>query len=354
MKKGIKIALLSVLGLVIVLGVLVWMEFGALIKGANSCVKLDDRLYYMEYKGDDGFDGLMAKGGFEKADDMVGYIIEFLSKGHYKPEVETSKEPYGCSALTVKTPDGSVMMGRNFDFPSAIGLIMHCIPDKGYETITTFNVEFYNFGEDFKPEGFKNQYMCLSGLFVALDGINENGLAIADLMAGDSIETHQRTSKPDLTTTAAISYMLKNAANVDEALKLLESIDMHSDIGSAHHYAMADVSGRSVVVEYVDNKMVVTESPAVANHYLCEQKLNVGLTQGDDRYDRLCQRFDQTQGVMSEKQLTDAIAAVSQPQRKGFLGTAWTMVMDLSHPSVTYYSLRHFDKPFHFAFSRTK
>ena len=354
MKKGIKIALLSVLGLVIVSGVLVWMEFGALIKGANSCVKLDDRLYYMEYKGDDGFDGLMAKGGFEKADDMVGYIIEFLSKGHYKPEVETSKEPYGCSALTVKTPDGSVMMGRNFDFPSAIGLIMHCIPDKGYETITTFNVEFYQFGEDFKPEGFKNQYMCLSGLFVALDGINEKGLAIADLMAGDSIETHQRTSKPDLTTTAAISYMLKNAANVDEALKLLESIDLHSDIGAAHHYAMADVSGRSVVVEYVDNKMVVTESPAVANHYLCEQKLNVGLTEGDDRYDRLCQRFDQTQGVMSEKQLTDAIAAVSQPQRKGFLGTAWTMVMDLSHPSVTYYSLRHFDKPFHFAFSRTK
>jgi len=354
MKKGLKITLLSVLGLVIVAGVLVWMEFGALIKGANSCVKLDDRLYYMEYKGDDGFDGLMAKGGFEKADDMVGYIIEFLSKGHYKPEVETSKESYGCSALTVKTPDGSVMMGRNFDFPSAIGLIMHCIPDKGYETITTFNVEFYNFGEDFKPEGFKNQYMCLAGLFVALDGINEKGLAIADLMAGDSIETHQRTSKPDLTTTAAISYMLKNAANVDEALKLLESIDMHSDIGAAHHYAMADVSGRSVVVEYVDNKMVVTESPAVANHYLCEQKLNVGLTEGDDRYDRLCQRFDQTQGVMSEKQLTDAIATVSQPQRKGFLGTAWTMVMDLSHPSVTYYSLRHFDKPFHFAFSRTK
>ena len=354
MKKGIKIALLSVLGLVIVAGVFVWMEFGALIKSANSCVKLDDGLYYMEYKGDDGFDGLMAKGGFEKADDMVGYIIEFLSKGHYKPEVETSKESYGCSALTVKTPDGSVMMGRNFDFPSAIGVIMHCIPDKGYETITTFNVEFYQFGEEFKPEGFKNQYMCLAGLFVALDGINEKGLAIADLMAGDSIETHQRTSKPDLTTTAAISYMLKNAANVDEALKLLEGIDMHSDIGTAHHYAMADISGRSVVVEYVDNKMVVTESPAVANHYLCEQKLNVGLTEGDDRYDRLCQRFDQTQGVMSEKQLTDAIATVSQPQRKGFLGTAWTMVMDLSHPSVTYYSLRHFDKPFHFALSRTK
>ncbi len=171
-------------------------------------------------------------------------------------------------------------------------------------------------------------------------------------MAGDSIETHQRTNKPDLTTTAAIRYMLNKAANVGEALDLLRGIDLHSDVGFAHHYAMADASGRSVVVEYVDNEMVVTESPAVANHYLCEAKHNVGLLEGDDRYDRLCQRYDQMKGVMSKKQLTEAIEDVSQPQREGFLGTAWTMVMDLTHPSVTYYSRRHFDKPFQFELTK--
>ena len=348
MKKVLKIALLSVLGLVVVFGVLMWLEFGPLVKGALSAEKMDDGLYYMEYKGDDGFDGLMAQGGFENADQMVSYIIEYLSRGHYKPEVQTQKTSFGCSALTVKTSDGGVMMGRNFDFPSALGVVLHTIPDRGYETITTFNVKFYGFGEDYKPEGFTNQYLALTGLFVALDGINEKGLAIADLMAGDSIETHQRTSKPDLTTTAAISYLLKNAANVDEALDLLRGIDMHSDIGSAHHYAMADASGRNVVVEYVNNEMVVVESPAVANHYLCDAKLNVGLAEGDDRYARLCERYEQTGGVMNEKQLTEAIEAVSQPERDGFLGTAWTMVMDLKHPSVTYYSRRHFDKPLHF------
>ncbi|WP_081773303.1 MULTISPECIES: linear amide C-N hydrolase [unclassified Prevotella] len=352
MKKALKITLFSVLGLVVLLGVAVWMEFGPLVKGANSCVKLDDGLYFMEYTGDDGFDGLMAQGGIEKADQLAGYAIEFLSKGHYKPEISTSKQSYGCSALTVSTPDGGILMGRNFDFPSAIGVVMHCIPDKGYETITTFNVEFYNFGEGFKPEGFKNQYMSLTGLFVALDGINEKGLAIADLMAGDTVETHQHTNKPDLTTTAAIPYMLKNAANVDEALHLLEGIDMHSDIGSAHHYAMADATGRRVVLEYVDNKMVVVESPAVTNHYLCQQKLNAGLEPGDKRYDVLCERFSETGGVMTQEQLTSAIASVSQPQREGFLGTAWTMVMDLKHPSVTYYSRRHFNKPLKLMFKR--
>ena len=40
--------------------------------------------------------------------------------------------------------------------------------------------------------------------------------------------------------------MLKNAATV-----------------AAHHYAISDASGRSVVVEYVDNQMEVVESPAM-------------------------------------------------------------------------------------------
>jgi len=68
-------------------------------------------------------------------------------------------------------------------------------------------------------------------------------------MAGDDAVTQQETGKPALTTTSAINYLLKNAATVDEALELLRGIDMHSDIGAAHHYAIADASGKSVVVE---------------------------------------------------------------------------------------------------------
>ena len=156
--------------------------------------------------------------------------------------------------------------------------------------------------------------MALSGLFFALDGINEKGLAVADLMAGDEAVTHQDTGKPALTTTSAICYLLKNAATVDEALELLRGIDMNSDIGSAHHYAIADASGKSVVVEYVDNEIVVVDSPVVTNHYLCEQKRNVGLYEGDRRYDFLCQQYEKA--------------------------------------AVTYYSRRHFDKPFRFELGR--
>ncbi|MDY6278114.1 MAG: linear amide C-N hydrolase [Bacteroidales bacterium] len=53
------------------------------------------------------------------------------------------------------------------------------------------------------------------------------------------------------------------AAPLIEDLDLLRRIDMHSDTGAAHHYAISDASGRSVVVEYVDKQMEVVESPAM-------------------------------------------------------------------------------------------
>ena len=353
MKKILKIVLWSLLTLTILFLVGAWVKFGPMVKGAMSVKKLDEGLYYMEYKGDDGFDELIARGGGHTSGELADYVMEFLSKGYYRPSITPAPAQYGCSALTARTPENGVLMGRNFDFSSATGLIMHTVPKRGYETLTTFNVEFLGFGDDWVPEGFVNQYLALSGLFFALDGINEKGLAVADLMAGDDAVTHQETGKPALTTTSAISYLLKNAATVDEALDLLRGIDMHSDIGSAHHYAIADATGKSVVVEYVDNEIVVVDSPAVTNHYLCEQKLNVGLYEGDRRYDFLRQQLQEAGGQMDLRQLTTAIASVSQPPAQGdWLGTAWTMIMNLTDRTVTYYSRRHFDKPFRFELQR--
>jgi hypothetical protein len=353
MKKILRILLWALLALVLLAAAGAWAKFGALVRGAGSVQKLDEGLYYMEYKGDDGFDELIARGGGKSSGELAEYVMDFLSRGFYHPAVDPAPAQYGCSALTARTPEGDVLMGRNFDFSSATGMILHTVPARGYETYTTFNLEFLGFGEGWRPEGFRNQYMALSALFFALDGINEKGLAVADLMAGDDAQTHQDSGKPALTTTTAICYLLKNAATVDEALDLLRGIDMHSDIGAAHHYTISDASGRSVVVEYVDDRMVVVESPALTNHYLCEEKRNVGLYEGDRRYDFLCSQYEEAGGILDLRQLTTAIASVSQPPAQGDrLGTAWTMVMNLTHPSVTYYARRHFDKPFRFELTK--
>ena len=353
MRKTLKTLLWILLALLAVALLGGWLMFGPLVKGALSVQKLDEGLYYMEFKGDDGFDKLMEKGGGRTSSELAAYTMWFLSKGFYPlPKPEPDSVRYGCSSLVARSPEGVVLMGRNFDFPFGTGIIMHCRPRHGYESISTFNADFYGFGEGWKPEGFVNQYLALTGLFFALDGINEKGLAVADLMAGDAAVTHQDSGKPSMTTTSAIRLLLNRAATVDEAVALLLSIDMHSDIGSAHHYAIADASGRSVVVEYVDDEIVVVESPAAANHYLCDAKRNVGLYEGDDRYDYLCARYAETGGTMDLQSLSSAIANVSSPESERSQGTVWTMLMDLTNPSVIYWSRRHFDKPFRFTLGK--
>ncbi|MBQ4231176.1 MAG: hypothetical protein II671_06460, partial [Salinivirgaceae bacterium] len=168
MKKLLKITALTILGLLVLVVVCVWATFGSLVKGAMSVQKLDEGIYYMEYRGDDGFDEVLKNGGCESANDLSEHIIRFLSKGYYSlPAANPQKSDYGCSTLTARTPDGGVMMGRNFDFYSGTAMILHTVPVKGYESVSTFNINLFGFGDGWLPEGFANQYMALSCLFVA-------------------------------------------------------------------------------------------------------------------------------------------------------------------------------------------
>ena len=63
MKRILKIVFWSLLALALLAGIGTWTKFRPLIKGAMSVEKLDEGLYYLEYRGDDGFDELMARGG---------------------------------------------------------------------------------------------------------------------------------------------------------------------------------------------------------------------------------------------------------------------------------------------------
>lgn len=272
------------------------------------------------------------------------------------PQVNPPVKPIACATLTVKTTEGGAMTARNFDYTYGNGLILHTIPNKGYETVTTFSTDFFGFGEGYLPEGFKNQYMALASLMLALDGVNEKGLTVSVLDAGDKVVTNQETSKPDMTTTVAVMFLLKNAANIKEALALLSKTDMHSDPGSAYHLFISDATGKGVAVEYVDNKMVVTPSPFLTNHYICKEKYMTGLHESDHRHEKLMKQYNESNGVMDNLQLTSAIKSVVQhPDKKAIVGgTLWTMIMDQTNHKVTYYSRRHFDKPFVVEFSKAK
>ena len=234
----IVLAVLLVAVVVVLAGV--WSMFGEKVKAAQGVRKLEDGLYYMEYSGDYGFDAFLNKGGASSEAAMAQYITSFLSGGFMKTGTNPVPQDFGCSTLTA----GNIM-GRNFDWEGAnsSAIIIHTKPQNGYDSYSTSWFYFLGFGQNWKPEGFANQYMALAAIYVPLDGINEKGLCVADLVNGDNEQTHQKTDKVDLTTSTAIRLLLDRAATVDEAIELLEQYDMNSAVGMSHHIAISDASG---------------------------------------------------------------------------------------------------------------
>ena len=293
-KKRLKLVLiLTPVALVLILAVVAlgaWRMFGTFIVAARSIRKLQDGLYVMEYRGDYGFDAFLAQGGAADDSAVADYLIGFLSRGYYrKADNEIRPGDYGCTTVCVKDENGAVYFGRNFDWKKGRAMIVHTVPENGYESLSTCGLDFLGFGDDYEPDGsMPERIQTLAAIYVPVDGMNERGLVVADLMAGDKEETHQKTDKPDLTTTTAIRLLLDRAANVDEAVELLKQYDMNSSIGAAHHFAVADKSGKSVVVEYVDGEMLVTETNVVTNHYLADcPKKGVGDEDSHLRFDWL-------------------------------------------------------------------
>ena len=297
-KKRLKLFLvLTPVVLVLILAVVAlgaWRMFGTFVTAARSIHKLQDGLYVMEYRGDYGFDEFLARGGADNDSAVADYLVEFLSCGFYK-KADNGIKPgdYGCSTVCVKNKNGAVYFGRNFDWEKGRAMIVHTVSDDGYESLSTCCLDFLGFGDDYTPDGsMPERIQTLAAIYVPLDGMNEKGLIVADLMAGDKEETHQKTDKPDLTTTTAIRLLLDRAATVDESVELLKQYDMNSSIGAAHHFAIADKTGKSVVVEYVDGEMLVTETNVVTNHYLADSpKKGVGSEQSHQRFDWLDNRL---------------------------------------------------------------
>jgi len=353
MKKRLKKVLVwTAVVLVLVLAVIAlgaWRMFGTFVVAARSIEKLEDGLYAMEYKGDYGFDEFLARGGAADDSAVADYLIGFLSRGYYKKtDHEIKPGDYGCSTVCVKDGNGAVVFGRNFDWEKGRAMIVHTMPEKGYESFSTCCLDFLGFGDDYTPDGsMQERIQTLAAIYVPLDGMNEKGLIVADLMAGDMEETHQKTGKPALTTTTAIRLLLDRAANVDEAVELLKQYDMNSSIGAAHHFSIADASGKSVVVEYANGEMLVTETPVVTNHYLADcPKKGVGSAQSHERFDTLAAQTEAGDAA-GARSLLQSVAQSNYQQPDGDPeATLWSIVYTPEKGSADFYSSEKFDRGF--------
>ena len=348
--RGIKIFLLIIVILLVTLLVAVWIMFGTKIQAAMTIGLLSDGLWSMEYRGDYGFDEFLSKGGASSDLEMGNYLASYLSNGFWKPDTSTEGGNYGCSTLSVKSPDGAPLFGRNFDWEKCYTIVIHTVPENGYESVSTCSLDFLGLGEGWKPDGsLGDRFMALAAVYVPLDGMNEKGLCVADLIVSHGKVVDQDTEKPDLTTTSGLRLLLDKAADVDEALNLLKDYDMHFSIGTAHHFSISDATGRSVVVEWIDGNMVVVDTPVVTNYYLYNDDGTSGSPQSYIRFDILSKLRQDKGGVMTSDEVRDALSSVAQskfPGENGGENTCWSIVYDQQNATAFFYNTEDWEHPY--------
>ena len=284
----------------------------------------DNPFYEMTFHTDYHMDEILQK-KIKSDDELAEVLAGYISHGFYKPEGEYRTE-IGCSTITARTSDGRLLWGRNFDWDKSTPIVVKSIPEKGYRSIAT--CEFGNITGDENPnlDSMGNKFLAVASYYVPMDGINEKGLCVADLEVNEGGMVTVDTKKPDITVTMAIRLLLNRAANVEEAVALLKQYDVFASGGISHHLSMADATGRSVSVEFVEGEIIVVETPCVTNFNMANGDITAGGENAQERYLILQQILQETGGIMDKDQVQKALLSVRKPE--GQWTTRWSIVYE--------------------------
>ncbi len=285
--------------------------------------EIDDGLSIAHFTGDDGLSAFLSVGAAGEA--ALGAYVRAWLAGRNAPPGETGAVGggigFGCSTLTARNAAGDVLFGRNLDWERSSALILTDAPASGdYASVSTVNLEVMRYCGIGDLSALTEEDFLKAALYFPLDGMNEKGFALSVNMIKDAGARAQETSpgKTPVNFTAAIRLLLNRAATVAEAVALLGDYNLCvPGGGQLFHFAMADRTGKSVVVEFIDGKTYVTDTPAVTNFYLTPNAVS-----GTDKYgigtDQSVQRFETLMAKLAAApDISNATQAGASPHEIG-------------------------------------
>ena len=285
-----KKVLLVIVGLLAALCIAIACIWGGEIATISSIESVDgnEYLYKMEYKAAYDLDDLIANDIDENAE-LLDYVIGRIGKGlplkiksAQVADEDGQMETINCTSFQAAKADGDgYWYGRNYDYFKNPTMVTVSRPRKGYASIAVSDMSHFGYSLEKLPSSFMSRLSCLAAVYAPVDGINEKGLCTS-IMALPNQASRQDTPRHDVGTTIIMRLWLDRCATVQEALDLLETVDVRHDaaVGSGYHYMVADAGGDCAVVEFDKEdgwKTMIVRKPAgenamlVTNHLLSEK-----------------------------------------------------------------------------------
>lgn len=335
MKKKLEICLVIILSLLALITIILFVLFKNELKTLKSLKQIDEYgMYSMIYHGDYGFDDFLDQGAASDKE-----IEEFVTKRLLKGiPIKFNVTDSGCTAFVTKNENGDIIFARNFDFIYAPSLQLYTNPPNGYASVSTVNLSFAGYSEDYLPTkgaSFQN-FLTLAAPYLPFDGMNEKGVAMA-LLAVPEVQIKNDENKITLNTTTAIRLVLDKASNVDEAIALLRNYNIYFSGDVYCHYLIADSTGKSVIVEYYDNDLQVVEADTeyqAASNFIAYNNLNIGEGYTEfERYDKVINKLEDSSNSLNMNDTINLLNDVGVYGEEGIDKLQWSVIYNLTDKS---------------------
>lgn len=241
-----------------------------------------------------------------------------------------------CTTFFIEK-NGQKVFGKNYDWQTATGVVHtnlrgHTKTSLPFEGGKSFqwtskygSVTFNQYGKEF-PNG----------------GMNEKGLVV-ELMWLDGSEFPKPDERPSISVLQWIQYQLDNCSTVADVIATDKVVRIVS-AGTPQHYLVADASGNTATVEFLQGKMVVHTGkelpyPVLANDKYATSVKNYSAD-GKGRFNTACNMVQQYQTAGSRLPLVDYSFNILQQVAQGDY-TKWSIVYDISNKAIFFKTLNN-------------
>lgn len=246
-----------------------------------------------------------------------------------------------CSAIVLKNQN-QLFLAKNFDWTLADGMVIKNLRGTVKSAYHTHSGQQASWTSKYGSITF-NQ----NGKEMPYGGMNEKGLAI-EMLWLDVTRYNINEDKAYLNELEWIQYQLDQFETIQEVINHLDEIKIYPIKGKIH-YILADHTGESVIIEYLNGKPLTYAMPpntcqAITNNSVLQsapfkqqangiKKTNTASTY---RYYQLEQRIAGIgqQDEINEELAFDVLRQVRIP--KGRFRTMWSIVYDIAHRRVSF------------------
>lgn len=155
---------------------------------------------------------------------------------------------FGSSVFLVKNGNKS-FVAKNFDSLNGVG----------YLIINPRNSINVAIGSRYPAMSWKSFYGSVTfnqlSTNMPVGGMNEEGLVV-ELLSSSEMSEVKGDNIIMLNEFEAVKYLLDRCKNVEQALEALNEVEIEVFFGNVHYF-IADKTGKSAVVEFFDNELVV-------------------------------------------------------------------------------------------------